>query len=46
MGGEFRLALTQESMHMERVSPSLDPREHACTWRESGESSTNAYPWV
>ena len=46
MGREFRLALSQESMHMERVSPSLDPREHACTWGESGGSSTNAYPWV
>ena len=46
MGREFRLALTQESMHMGVVSPSLDPRELACTWRESGESSTNAYPWV
>ena len=44
MGREFRLALTQESMHMERVSPSLDPREHARTLREGGESSTNAYP--
>ena len=44
MGREFRLALTEEEMHMERVSPSLDSREHACTWRESGESSTNAYP--
>ena len=44
MGREFRLALTQENMHMERASPSLDPREHACTCRESGESWTNAYP--
>ena len=44
MGIEFCLALTQESMHMERVSPSPDPREHACTWRETGKSSTNAYP--
>ena len=35
MGREFRLALTQESMHMERVSPSLDPREHACTWTQT-----------
>ena len=44
MEREFRLALTQENMHMERVSHSLDTREHACTWRESGKSSTNAYP--
>ena len=29
-----------------KVLPSLDPREHACTLRESGESSTNAYPSV
>ena len=46
MGREFRLTLTQESMHMKGVSPSPDPREHACTWREGGESSTNAYPRV
>ena len=38
MGREFRLALTQESMYMERVLPNLDPREHACTWRKSGEA--------
>ena len=44
MKREFGLALTQEIMHMEGGLPSLDPREHACTWRESGESSTNAYP--
>ena len=34
MGREFRLALTQENMHIEIFSPSLDPREHTCTWRE------------
>ena len=44
MQRELHLGLTQESMHMGRVSPSIDPREHACTRRESGESSTNAYP--
>ena len=44
MGRQFSLALTQENMHMQRVSHSLDTSEHACTWRESGESSTNAYP--
>ena len=44
MEREFRLAFTQEGMQIERVSPSLDPREQACTGRESGKSSTNAYP--
>ena len=41
---EIYLSTMREGMHGERVSPSLDPREHACTWRKSGESSTNAYP--
>ena len=40
---DIDLSTMRGDMHGERVSSSLDPREHACTWRESGESSTNAY---